>query len=493
MLFNHASAILLHPTSLPGPYGIGDLGPQAYRWLDWLAASGTRWWQLLPLGPTGYADSPYASFSAFAGNPMLVSPDLLVQDGLLSDSDLEDLPDFPTHKVDFGAINAWKEGLLDIAFQARTGLKGLMQAFEGFRQAQADWLEEYALFMAIKEEHGNGPWWHWPAALRLRRPKALEATRRQLAERIEEHAFQQFLFFRQWGQLRQRMAELGLSVIGDVPIYVAHDSADLWANPHLFELDRDRNPIAVAGVPPDYFTEKGQLWGNPLYDWEAHANEDYAWWFARLRATLAMVDVVRLDHFRGFYDYWAVPAGAPTAETGDWRFGPADHFFNALRAEFGELPLIAEDLGQINPKVFEMRDRFNLPGMKILQFAFDEDMDDEFLPHNFPENCVAYSGTHDNDTSVGWYATAPPDERAACNEYLHTQGKHIAWDFIRALWASRADLAAAPMQDFLELGTEARMNIPSTVGDNWDWRMEDDALSEDLAARIAALNAENDR
>jgi 4-alpha-glucanotransferase len=289
------------------------------------------------------------------------------------------------------------------------------------------------------------------------------------------------------------MAELDIRVIGDVPIYVARDSVDLWANPQLFELDEERNPTAVAGVPPDYFSEQGQLWGNPLYAWGAHAAEGYAWWFARLRAVLRLANVVRLDHFRGFYDYWAVPAGAEDAVNGEWRKGPADDFFNAVRAEFGELPLIAEDLGEINPEVFKLRDRFSLPGMKILQFAFDADMDDDFLPHNYPENCVAYSGTHDNDTSVGWYAKASPKERTFCNEYLDTDGKHIAWRFIEALWASRADLVAAPMQDFLELGSHARMNIPSTIGGNWTWRLRAEDLSEGLAKRIANLNEQNKR
>lgn len=493
MLFDHASAILLHPTSLPSPYGIGDLGASAHRWLDWLAASGTRWWQMLPLGPTGYADSPYASFSAFAGNPMLIGPEMLKQDGLIEASDLQALPDFPSERVDFWEANRWKGALLQRAFQARSGHKKLLEDFEIFREAEADWLTEYTLFMAIKEEHGNGPWWHWPEELRLRQPEALRASRLSLFERIEEHAFQQFLFFRQWDALRQRMTELGISVIGDVPIYVARDSADLWANPHLFELDGDRNPTAVAGVPPDYFTENGQLWGNPLYDWGAHADEGYAWWFDRLRATLKMVDVARLDHFRGFYDYWAVPADVGTAAIGEWRAGPAADFFNAVHKKFGELPLIAEDLGEINPKVFELRDQFNLPGMKILQFAFDDGMEDEFLPHNYPENCVAYSGTHDNDTTVGWYRSAPAAERDFCKEYLNTQGKHIAWDFIHALWSSRADLAAAPMQDFLELGAEARMNVPSTLGNNWDWRVGNEALTDDLAGRVAALNRENER
>jgi 4-alpha-glucanotransferase len=493
MLFNHSSAILLHPTSLPGPYGIGDLGPSAYRWLDWQAGSGARWWQMLPLGPTGYADSPYASFSAFAGNPMLISPDLLVQQGLLNEADVAEHPDFPDHKVDYGAANAWKENLLSRAFEAAGADPALQADFTAFRQQERGWLEDYALFMALKDQHDMRPWWQWDEALRNRQQSALKAFSAEHRVRIDRHAFLQFIFFQQWEQLRQRMAELDIRVIGDVPIYVARDSVDLWANPHLFELDEERNPSAVAGVPPDYFSETGQLWGNPLYDWAAHAEEGYAWWFARLRAVLKLVDVVRLDHFRGFYDYWAVPAGAEDAVNGEWRQGPADRFFKALREEFGELPLIAEDLGEINPEVFKLRDRFNLPGMKILQFAFDGGIENDFLPHNYPENCVAYSGTHDNDTSVGWYAKAAPQERAFCNEYLHTNGEHIAWRFIETLWASRADLVAAPMQDFLELGSHARMNIPSTIGGNWAWRLRAEDLSDELAHQIAILNEQNTR
>lgn len=493
MLFNHSSAILLHPTSLPGPYGIGDLGPAAQRWLEWLASSGTRWWQLLPLGPTGYADSPYASFSAFAGNPMLISPELLREQGLLSASDLDEHPYFPEHEVDFGAVNAWKEGLLTRAFRATASATAMQAEVAAFREAEQDWLDDYALFMALKDEHKQRPWWQWAAPLRNREPAALEDFRGEQQARIDRHAFLQFIFFQQWAALRERMAALDIRVIGDVPIYVARDSVDLWANPQLFELDAERNPTAVAGVPPDYFSETGQLWGNPLYAWGAHAEEGYAWWFARLRAVLKLVDVVRLDHFRGFYDYWAVPAGAETAVEGEWRQGPADDFFAAVRAEFGELPLIAEDLGEINPEVFKLRDRFDLPGMKILQFAFDSGMDNDFLPHNYPDNCVAYTGTHDNDTTVGWYATAPPGERAFCNDYLDTKGEHIAWLFIETLWASRADLVAAPMQDFLELGSHARMNTPSTVGANWDWRLRAEDMSADLAERIAALNEQNTR
>lgn len=493
MLFDHSSAILLHPTSLPGPYGIGDLGPSAHHWLDWQAASGTRWWQILPLGPTGYADSPYASFSAFAGNPMLISPELLVEAGLLKGSDLEKRPDFPEGRVDYARVNGWKEGLLAKAFQALEGQATLNDQFEAFQEAESEWLADYALFMAIKDQQGLRPWWQWPAPLRNQDASALDAFRGEHSGPIGNYAFQQFLFFKQWDALRARMAELDLSVIGDMPIYVAHDSADVWANPRLFQLDAARNPTAVAGVPPDYFSESGQLWGNPLYAWERHKQEGYAWWLARLRAVLRQVDVLRLDHFRGFAGYWAVPAGAETAVNGEWRPGPAADFFHTVRNQLGELPIIAEDLGEITPDVIELRDQFKLPGMKILQFAFDAGMDHEFLPHNYEANCVAYTGTHDNDTTIGWYRSAPPEEAAFCRRYLDTDGEHIAWDMLQAVWASVASLAAGPMQDFLELGPEARMNYPGTTGGNWDWRLRSAELSDALADRIAALNKEHKR
>lgn len=493
MLFNHESGILLHPTSLPGPYGIGDLGPRAFRWLDFLAEGGLGWWQVLPLGPTGYGDSPYQSFSAFAGNPMLISPEGLLQLGLLTQDDLDDRPDFPDEKVDFGALNSWKADLFLKAVRALKDFSDLQAEFTAFRRKEAGWLEDYALYRAIKSEHGEVAWGDWPADLRDRRPAALQAARGRLAESIEDYAFQQFIFFRQWDALRNRMRELSIRVIGDIPIYVAMDSVDVWANRRFFHLDRQGRPIEVAGVPPDYFSETGQLWGNPLYRWSVHAEQGYAWWLARFRAVLKLVDVVRLDHFRGIAGYWAVPAGEKTAVKGAWIKGPGEHFLNAVWRALGDIPLIAEDLGEITPDVFELRDQFNLPGMKILQFAFDDGVEHQFLPHNYPENCVAYTGTHDNDTTIGWYLTAPEEETAFCREYLNTDGAHIAWNMIHALWASRASLSVAPFQDFLELGTEARMNYPSIPEGNWDWRMAPEALSAPLAERIAALNRENKR
>ncbi|MDA1330375.1 MAG: 4-alpha-glucanotransferase [Chloroflexi bacterium] len=493
MKLPRSSGILLHPTSLPGSYGIGDLGPEAYRWVDFLAEGGFTWWQLLPLGPTGFADSPYQSFSAFAGNPMLISPELLQRDGLLENGDLDSHPDFPDSKVDFAAVNEWKKALLAIAHRRVIRLPALQLEFETFKREQADWLEDYALFRAIKTEQGEGPWSNWPQGLRDRETLELEEARSRLAESIENYAFHQFLFFRQWEALRSHMQARNVQVIGDIPIYVAMDSAEVWANRNWFYLDSEGQPISVAGVPPDYFSKTGQLWGNPLYRWDKHAEQGYKWWLKRLMSTLLMVDIVRLDHFRGFAGYWAVPAGQKTAETGQWEAGPGEVFFETMREKLGELPLIAEDLGEITQAVIELRDEFDLPGMKILQFAFDDGLEHKFLPHNYAENFVAYTGTHDNDTVRGWYMSAPEAEKVFCRDYLGVDGSDIAWDMIRAVWASRANVAIAPIQDVLDLGTEARMNFPGTIGGNWDWRMPADALRPELSRRLADLNQKHDR
>lgn len=509
MKYERASGILLHPTSLPGPYGIGDLGPQAYAWLDFLATSGCKLWQVLPLGPTGYGDSPYQCFSAFAGNPYLISPDFLLDDGLLTTDDLSDRPDFPADRVDFGLIFHWKPILLDRAFtrfesDTRPALRA---AFESFRTENASWLEDYALFTALKESHGGGSWDNWPAPLRRRDQSAIAQARKSLTHHVSRITFYQFIFFRQWNALKAYANECGVQIIGDIPIFVAYDSADVWAHPELFYLDEDGKPTVVAGVPPDYFSPTGQLWGNPLYRWDVHKATGYTWWLDRFRAMLKLVDILRLDHFRGFAGYWEVPAGNPTAEIGRWVSGPGTDFFDAVSSALsGEagLPIIAEDLGLITPDVIELREDFNLPGMKILQFAFSGP-DNPFLPHHYPQNCVAYTGTHDNDTARGWYASAPEAERDfarrylglnrspqsltadAMSETLHS-GESFAWELIRAVWASVAVFALAPMQDLLNLGTEARMNYPSRLGGNWEWRMGEGALDEVLQARLREMN-----
>lgn len=488
MKFKRASGILLHPTSLPGPYGIGDLGAAAYRWVDFLASAGITLWEVLPLGPTGYGDSPYQCFSAFAGNPYLISPEYLRRDGWLHSNDLVNKTGFPVHKVDFGKLIPWKLNLLERAYQHFSAEAGSAQpAFDHFCSAQAAWLEDYALFMAIKEAQGGGPWEQWPPEIRRREPGAMEAARQEYSAAVRRHQFYQFVFFRQWEALREYAHQKDIQIIGDVPIFVAYDSADVWAHPELFFLDGESQPTVVAGVPPDYFSPTGQRWGNPLYRWDFHRASGYRWWLDRIQASLKMVDILRIDHFRGFAGYWEIPAGNPTAEIGRWVPGPGADFFTQLQSALGDLPIIAEDLGVITPDVIALREQFGLPGMKILQFAFSGP-DNPFLPHLYEHNCVTYTGTHDNDTAEGWYASAPEGEKQFARRYLHVDGSDFAWDLIRACWASVAVFALAPLQDFLDLGTEARMNYPSHLGGNWAWRFPEVAVNEELAARIRELN-----
>jgi 4-alpha-glucanotransferase len=488
MKYKRTAGILLHPTSLPGPYGIGDLGPAAFRWVDFLASAGIRLWEVLPLGPTGYGDSPYQAFSAFAGNPYLISPEVLLREGWLEAGDLSLETAFPQEVVDYGRLIPWKLALLERAFQRfSAGMNRLSGEFERFCNDQADWLEDYALFMAIKDDLGGGAWNDWPAGIRQRDAQALKAARQEHAQAVRRHQFYQFVFFRQWGALRDYAHQKDVQIIGDVPIFVAYDSSDVWANPELFFLDREGRPTVVAGVPPDYFSPTGQRWGNPLYRWEVHRGTHYRWWLDRIQATLKTVDFLRIDHFRGFAGYWEIPAANPTAEIGRWVPGPGADFFAAVQAALGDLPIIAEDLGVITLDVVALRDQFSLPGMKILQFAFSGP-DNPFLPHLYVPNCVAFTGTHDNDTARGWYASAPEEEREFACRYLQVDGSDFAWDLIRTCWASVAVFAMAPLQDLLDLGTEARMNYPSRLGGNWAWRFSDEALTEDLVTRIRDLN-----
>jgi 4-alpha-glucanotransferase len=490
MKFKRASGILLHPTSLPGHYGIGDIGPAAWRWIAFLSSARCGYWQVLPLGPTGYGDSPYQAFSAFAGNPYLISPDHLLEEGILLPEDIANRPEFPNDRVDYGPVIQWKLALLDTAY--RRFREGTFQALKAelahFQASQAAWLEDFALFMALKEAHGGAPWPTWETALRDRDPDALMEARKRYAEAVESQIFRQFIFFRQWNALRDYAHSQGVQIIGDIPIFVAHDSADVWSHPELFYLDEQGNPTVVAGVPPDYFSPTGQLWGNPLYRWDVHAGQEYSWWIDRFRSVLEMVDVVRLDHFRGFAGYYEVPGGAKTAEHGRWVAGPGKPFFEAIRKALGELPIIAEDLGVITPDVVELREYFDLPGMKIFQFAFDSGPDDPFLPHKYSQNMVVYTGTHDNDTARGWYERVSEADRDFYRRYMNRDGSDVAWDMIRGAWMSVADLALAPMQDFLNLGNEARMNYPGRLGGNWTWRMPDGAASSQLADRIRELN-----
>jgi 4-alpha-glucanotransferase len=482
-----SAGILLHPTSLPGSYGIGDLGPVARQWIDVLAAARQTWWQILPLGPTGYGDSPYQCFSAFAGNPYLVSPELLLHDGLLRDTDLAG-HSFPADRVDYGPVISFKIALLARAWE-RFGTfppAGMKQAFEEFNRKNALWLDDYALFRALKDAQEGKSWHDWTDDLKMRKPAALDKARRHLANEIARHRFAQFLFFRQWLDLKRYANSKGIRLLGDAPIFVSTDSSDVWANPDLFQLDSQRRPTVVAGVPPDYFSPTGQLWGNPHYNWEAMRRTGYAWWVARLKATLAQVDVIRLDHFRGFESCWEVPAGQKTAEHGRWVKVPGAELFNTVRSALGNLPLVAEDLGLITPEVDALRLQFNLPGMRILQFAFSGP-DNRFLPHHYDRNTVVYTGTHDNDTTLGWYATLPHHEREFMERYYPGIGRDIAWELTRVAWASVADRAIVPLQDLLRLPTTARMNFPGRTGNNWQWRFLPGQVNPELVDRLAGV------
>jgi 4-alpha-glucanotransferase len=490
MKFKRSGGIILHPTSLAGPDGIGDLGPEAFRWLDFLKKTGCTLWQVLPLGPTGYGDSPYQCFSAFAGNPYLINPTFLLEEGLLKREDLADRPEFPVETVDFGPVINWKLLILDRAFERfrKSTRKTLKAEFETFQTSNSFWLEDFSLFMAIKEVNEGKSWAQWPVELRLREREALSKFQAEYKRVIQKQIFRQFIFFRQWKAIHDYARLQGITIIGDVPIFVAYDSADAWSHPELFYLNKKGLPKVVAGVPPDYFSPTGQLWGNPLYRWPTHKKDGYAWWLQRIKSTLQLFDIIRLDHFRGFAGYWEVPFGEPTAEHGRWVPGPGTHFFQAIKKELGDLPIIAEDLGEITPDVFALRDQFDLPGMKVLQFGFLSDPDDQFLPHNYVQNCVAYSGTHDNDTVKGWYDRAPDKEKDFCRRYFARSGDDIAWDMIRGVWSSVAKLALAPMQDFLGLGNSARMNFPGKPSGNWSWRLPGDALSAQVIERIFEIN-----
>ncbi|MFZ3150682.1 MAG: 4-alpha-glucanotransferase [Anaerolineaceae bacterium] len=490
MSTDRTAGILLHPTSFPGPEGIGDLGPEAYRWIDFLKGSGCQMWQVLPLGPTGYGDSPYQCFSAFAGNPLLVSPFLLLEDRLLELQDLADRPVFPVEKVDFGPVISWKNSLLNRSYEHYKKSKSptLISEFELFCIANQDWLDDFSLFMAIKETQTGNPWNLWPYELKFRMPDALITFADAHQAKIEKHKFNQFLFSRQWNRLHQYANEQGVKIIGDIPFVVAFDSADVWANSNLFQMDDNLNPTMVAGVPPDYFSRDGQLWGNPLYKWEIHQASNFNWWLTRLDSVLKLVDIVRLDHFRGFVAAWHVPFGSTTAVNGAWIKGPGAQLFNVFKQKYPHMPIIAEDLGVITPDVKEIRDGFNLPGMKILQFAFTGDPEDDFLPHHYPVNCYAYTGSHDNDTARGWYNHASPRERDFCRRYLNVSGDDIAWSMIRSVWQSVARYAVAPMQDLLSLDSDARMNLPGSQSGNWYWRMKPNALTDQLKYRMWEMN-----
>ena len=478
------SGILLHPTSLPGRFGIGELGAEAREFLDFLVAAGQKRWQVLPLGPTSYGDSPYQSFSAFAGNPLLISTDRLLADGLLLAADLADLPAFPENEVDYGWVITYKQTLLRRAYaHAKAQPPGAEHA-----AWDAPWLADYALFMALKDRHVGAVWGTWEAALVRREPAALEKARAELADEIGFYRFCQGRFFADWLDLKREANERGIALIGDLPIFVAYDSVDVWTHQDLFFLDEEARATRVAGVPPDYFSETGQLWGNPLYRWDVMARDDYAWWVERLRTSLTRFDLVRIDHFRGFAAYWEIPADEPTAINGRWVAGPGAAFFEAVREQLGELPIIAEDLGLITDDVLALRDRFAFPGMKVLQFA-PSGPDNAYLPHHYEPNCVVYTGTHDNDTTRGWWATATAAEREFLARYLGQPptDETIASLLIRLVFSSVARTAIVPLQDILGLGSQARMNTPGTSGGNWSWRYAPAQLTTALQERLRDL------
>jgi len=509
-MFKRASGILLHPTSLPGPFGIGDLGPEARRFADFLARAGQGIWQVLPLGPTGFGDSPYQCFSAFAGNPVLISPEKLVEQELLSAADLDAHPAFPAAaRVEYELANRFKFVLLQRAAAnfRRQASPEQRRAFEDFTRENADWLDDYALFMALKEAHGGeAVWIRWEPGAALRQPEALARWRARLADAIESWKLWQFLFTTQWNELKQYCNRLGIQLMGDVPIYVAHDSADVWGHRELFCLDANGEPEKLAGVPPDYFSATGQLWGNPIYRWEEHARDGYQWWVERFKSVFSRIDICRIDHFRGFAAHWEVPAGETTAINGRWVPGPGAALFEAVERSLGKLPIIAENLGVITEDVEALRNRFGFPGMSILQFAFGNDPQaPDFKPHNYPRNRVAYTGTHDNDTTVGWWTSGgegnstrtPEDihrERGFARSYLDLhEGDEINWVFIRTVMASVADLAIYPLQDVLGLGSEARMNLPGTSSGNWRWRFASEMLTKEHSRRLRELAIAYDR
>lgn len=487
MRFDRTAGILLHPTSLPGFGGIGSLGPEAYSFVDTLVAAGMGLWQVLPLGPTGYGDSPYSALAAFGGNPLLIALEPLVDQRLLEPADLEPLAGLPDARVDFGRVIPLKWAALRRSFERFPVSPEQRHAYRHFHEQHASWLEDTALFLALKDAHGGRPWNEWEPKVRSRDRDAVAAASARLAPEVEFHGYVQWLFFSQWDDLKWYANARNVRIIGDIPIFVAYDSADVWANQELFQLDTQGVQTVLAGVPPDYFSETGQLWGNPHYRWDVLRRQDFAWWIERFRLLLGLVDLVRLDHFRGFAAAWAVPYGERTAVRGEWAPGPGAGLFEALREALGELPIIAEDLGVITPDVEELRDHFGFPGMHILQFAFSSGPRCPSLPHNLPRNAVVYTGTHDNDTTIGWYYSRTPDEQRFVREYAQTSGLDISWALIHLALASVADMAIVPLQDVLRLGTPARMNLPGRPDGNWAWRLLPGGITEEHVAGLRRL------
>jgi len=490
-MFNErASGVLVHPTSFPSPYGMGDLGAGAYAFVDFLKKAKQKLWQVLPLGPTGFGDSPYQSFSSFAGNHYLISPDELRSQGLLSDDDLSNIPGHCHRGVDYGWAIGYKMGLFKKAFEnfKATATAAQKTKVTKFCTKNKDWLDDYALFSALKENFEGKCWHAWPIDIARRDEKALAEMTKKLADAIDFCKFLQYEFFRQWAALKDYANKAGVKIIGDIPIFVAHDSADVWANPELYHLDAKGQPTSVAGVPPDYFSETGQLWGNPLYNWDVHKKSDFAWWCRRVAGVLALVDIVRIDHFRGFESYWSIPFGEDTAVNGKWVKGPGKALFTALKKELGNLPIIAEDLGEITDKVDKLRVDAGLPGMKVLQFAFTPGANSSYLPHNYDNHLtVVYSGTHDNNTTLGWYNEISESERDYMRRYLNVSGDTVAWDLVRLAISTNAVFSIVPIQDLMNLPAADRMNKPGDSQGWWKFRYTWEMLHEDYAERLGYL------
>ena len=485
------AGILLHPTSLPGKFGMGTIGAEAFAFVDFLVKAKQNYWQILPLGPTGYGDSPYQCFSSKAGNPYLIDLEKLVEIHLLDKTDLIIHEEFSDQKVNYGIVISTKLELLKKAQQRFNSgdYNDLKYNFDLFVSENNVWLEDYALFMALKEKFNNRPWYEWSDEYRLRNSETLEMVKPELSDTIQFHKFIQYIFTQQWYDLKQYANNNGIEIIGDIPIYVAMDSSDTWVSPQLFQFDENKNPLCVGGCPPDYFSETGQLWGNPIFDYSEMEKDDFSWWIDRIKTTLKLYDLVRVDHFRGFAGYWRIPYGDENAINGEWIPGPGKKLFHAIKNALGEIPIIAEDLGLITPDVIELRDAFNLPGMKVLQFAFDSGEANDYLPHNYDKNCVVYTGTHDNETVNGWFENAIDADKKYVLDYINSNGENVSWDLIKSAWASVAYTAIAPMQDVLGLGADARMNLPGTTVKNWEWRMERGAITDELAERLEYITA----
>lgn len=484
MKIKRSAGVLLHPTSFPGKYGIGDLGNEAYRFIDFMVQAGQSLWQVFPLGPTGYGDSPYQCFSAFAGNPLLISPGKLHEQGLLTEEDINNLKEWSSDQIDFGAVIPYKTEFLNKAFEnfTRQG-KNIYTEYESFIMANTDWIEDFALFMAVKQHHGGIIWTDWSNDIATRTEGSVEAWKEKLKDIYEYQIFAQAVFDEQWKSLKKYANENDIKIIGDLPIFIAYDSSDLWANKELFTVDNEGKLETIAGVPPDYFSETGQLWGNPLYRWDKMEEDDFLWWRKRMTKMYELVDIIRIDHFRGFEAYWEIAGDAETAIIGQWIKAPGHKLFTILKEKLGDLPILAEDLGVITKEVEELRDAFEFPGMKILQFAFGDEMEKKFLPHNHIENCVVYTGSHDNDTTRSFFETEKENGSGIyewAQYYMNYYGDDMVFSAIKTAYSSVANIVIIPLQDMLNLGNEARMNFPGTLGGNWTWRFSDEQITDEL-------------